>query len=83
MASSSTPDKLIKRLPRGGYDYGNNIRWPSGMRVEISPHLDLWMRGAKYGVTRGVTADGRVKVKMENSNVKEIQYFRPEDIRSA
>lgn len=28
-----------------------------GMRVEIAPHYDLWMRGARFGVVRWVVRD--------------------------
>lgn len=30
--------------------YGRGIE--PGERVELSPHLDLWMRGAKYGTVK-------------------------------
>lgn len=34
-------------------------------RVELHPGLDMWMRGAKFGVVEGMTADGRVKIRLD------------------
>jgi hypothetical protein len=45
-----------------GYD---GIEFKIGDRVELSPDQDLWMRGAKFGVVEGKTADNRVKVRLE------------------
>lgn len=42
-----------------------------GIRVEIAPHYDLWMRGARYGVVRSVT-DGIVAVKMDHPGVRRL-----------
>tara|TARA_R110000868_G_scaffold160021_3_gene389312 strand:+ start:2782 stop:2979 length:198 start_codon:yes stop_codon:yes gene_type:complete len=55
-----------------------------GMRVELHPATDTWMRGDRYGEvvsvpTRG-RPDGRVMIHLDKSGKK--LYFRPEDIMS-
>lgn len=35
---------------------------PVGTRVELAPHLDLWMRGARYGVVEGYMRTGATKL---------------------
>lgn len=52
--------------------YGENIVAPC--RVEISPHYDLWMQGARFGTVKSVT-DGIATVEMDNSEVKTLQKF--------
>lgn len=42
-----------------------------GVRVEIAPHYDLWMRGARYGVVRSVD-DGVASVKMDHPGVRRL-----------
>ena len=42
-----------------------------GVRVEINPAYDLWMRGARYGVVRSV-ADGIAAVKMDHPGVQRL-----------
>lgn len=48
-----------------------------GKRVEIAPHFDLWMRGARFGTVRRVKTgkDGRVLLvlKMDHPQVKRLQ----------
>jgi len=44
-----------------------------GRRIEIPVHYDLWMRGARTGVVRSVIhANGGIRVKMDNENVKRL-----------
>jgi hypothetical protein len=37
-------------MPRLVRTRWNNV--PAGNRVEIGPHYDLWMRGARYGLVK-------------------------------
>lgn len=46
-----------------------------GARVEISPHFDLWMRGARFGVVRKIESSGIVVVKMDHPQVRKLQRF--------
>lgn len=39
-------------------------RWAVGDRVQLAPHLDLWMRGARYGTVRRVS-DGVATVALD------------------
>lgn len=50
-----------------------------GRRVELSPHFDLWMRGARYGVVRKVEGDILV-IKMDHPQVKKLVRARKEDV---
>ena len=34
-----------------------------GSRVELAPHLDLWMRGARYGVVEGYMPKPRLQAR--------------------
>lgn len=49
-----------------------------GMRVELNPGYDLWMRGAKYGTLRQVyrRPSGKIvaQVKMDHPDVKTLIY---------
>lgn len=45
-----------------GYD-ANGYR--TGDRVELHPGTDLWMRGARYGTVKSISARGKVPVKVE------------------
>lgn len=63
-----------------GYD-GNG--YGVGDRVELSPHLDLWMRGAKFGtvVSLSLTPLDRVKVRSDHPRVRNLiagpaDYFK-------
>jgi len=80
---TSTDTDPIKRTESGKYDYGNTLPWAPGWRIEIHPGDDLWMRGARFGTTKGMTKDGLVKVRMDHPAVKGIRYFLPIDIRPA
>lgn len=57
-----------------------------GARIELSPHCDLWMRGAKYGTItklgnhRKATAD-IVRVQMDHPAVKRPKWYRASDLR--
>lgn len=57
-----------------------------GKRVEIGPHLDLWMRGARFGVVVMQStqhAPGelmRLKVRMDHPQVKRLAVIRVSDI---
>jgi hypothetical protein len=63
-----------------GYD---NEPYRVGDRVELSPHLDLWMQGARCGRVHSVslTPDDRVKVRSDHPQVSNLiagpaDYFR-------
>lgn len=57
-----------------------------GERIELAPHLDLWMRGARYGtVVMQSTAhkEGermRLKVRMDHPQVKRLAVIEVADI---
>ncbi len=53
-----------------------------GARVEISPHYDLWMRGARWGRVERIW-DGIATVKMDNTAVKKLQRFPVADLKPA
>lgn len=46
-----------------------------GDRVEVHPGCNLWMMGARYGVITARMADGRLRVRMDHSQVKRAQYL--------
>lgn len=59
-----------------------------GQRVEIAPHFDLWMRGARYGTIEGYMRKGRyqarngaalltpiAKVRLDKLPAKQIKFF--------
>ena len=46
-----------------------------GDRVEIGPHHDLWMMGAKYGEVRSTEGPDILVVKMDNARVKGMRRF--------
>jgi hypothetical protein len=50
-------------------------------RVEISPHFDLWMRGARFGVVKRRSKDGHIFVKMDNRGVRRVQKMKPADVK--
>ena len=52
-----------------------------GRRVEIAPHFDLWMRGARTGVVRSINANGIAKVKMDHPQVKRLARIPVEDLK--
>jgi hypothetical protein len=51
-----------------------------GTRVEIAPHLDLWMRGARYGTVVSVK-DGIARVRMDHPQVKVLAKIKVEDLK--
>lgn len=50
-----------------------------GTRVEIAPHHDLWMRGARFGTVRKIE-HGAVAVKMDHPQVKRLFWCKIEDV---
>lgn len=53
-----------------------------GVRVELSPSHDLWMRGAKFGKIHSVIDAKTVRVRMDNTRVRKLQRVRVEDLSS-
>ncbi len=49
--------------------------------VEISPHIDLWMRGARTGVDKSHNKDGTISVRMDNRRVRKLQRMHPADVK--
>jgi hypothetical protein len=56
--------------------------YEKGMRVQIHPGSDLWMRGAKFGEVHSVKGE-QVKVRMDHPQVKKLASFHHEDLRPA
>lgn len=54
-----------------------------GMRVEISPHYDLWMMGAKFGTITKVKKDGTNTVKHDHDAVRFTKDYPTEHLRRA
>ena len=53
-------------------------------RVEIAPHYDLWMRGAKFGIVVGQNLEnGNLLVRMDHPSVKKLQAFPEADLKPA
>jgi len=52
-----------------------------GLRVELSPACDLWMRGAKFGTVVDVK-QGLLVVRMDHPQVKRLQRFTSDLLRS-
>ena len=50
-------------------------------RVEISPHFDLWARGARFGQIRRKRRDGKIAVRMDNKRVRRLFYAMPGDLK--
>ena len=55
-----------------------------GKRVEIAPHYDLWMRGARTGVVRMIKhgKDGQVilAIKMDNASVRKLARIYADEV---
>lgn len=52
-----------------------------GDRVEIAPHYDLWMRGARYGsVTRTTWRDGVTVVSVRMDRTDRVARFPEADL---
>ena len=52
-----------------------------GQRVELSPHLDLWVRGARYGHISGFDR-GLALVRMDHRSVRKLQRVPLDGLRS-
>jgi hypothetical protein len=52
----------------------------SGNRVQIAPHYDLFMRGARYGEIRKIVG-GIAHIKMDHPQVKKLARIPLTDIR--
>lgn len=65
---------------RVGRVFGRTREYKVGDRVEISPHLDLWMRGARFGtVTKYVPQTKFVSVRLDKLGRTKI--FGLDDVR--
>lgn len=51
-----------------------------GQRVELEPHLDLWMRGARFG-TVAIVRKTSVTIKLDL--VKPLKRFTADQLRHA
>lgn len=47
--------------------------------VELAPHYDLWMRGAKYGTVRRIK-DGIAFIRMDNIRVRKLARIPVQDL---
>jgi hypothetical protein len=52
----------------------------TGTRVELLPHLKLWIRGAKFGEVVSIT-EGIARVRMDDPSVKRIQRIKIADLK--
>ena len=59
-------------------EYGKDIT--VGCYVELSPHFDLWMRGARFGIVKEIVG-GIASVKMDHPEVKKIQKVYIDDLK--
>lgn len=69
---------MAKKKNRESCDIGSDMNGRNlcaGDRVEISPHFDLWMRGARFGQIRG-KRKGLILVKMDNTRVRKLFKVR-------
>lgn len=53
----------------------------AGNRVEIGPHYDLWMMGAKYGVVQELESPDILVLKMDNTRIKGLRRFRASECK--
>ena len=62
------------------HTYGETVAdFKSSDRIELSPHLDLWMMGARFGTVEKV---GRTKVHVRLDNISNrIKRFAPDSLR--
>jgi hypothetical protein len=70
--------------PLFGYEGGTALC--AGMRIELSPHLDLWMRGARFGTVRIVTgltprSAPCVVVRMDNPRIRRLVQIGASECR--
>lgn len=60
--------------------YGYDARaYTRGDRVELHPGTDLWMRGARYGVVRGIVDTKRDQVRIELDKIPGRLFSCPAD----
>lgn len=55
----------------------------SGVRVELSPSLDLWARGARFGTIRRIEKSGSAQiaiVKVDHPQIKKLQRVNVKDL---
>ena len=50
-------------------------------RVEIAPHYDLWMQGAKYGQIKDFDGEGNAWVKMDHPAVRKLVKIPNKDLK--
>ncbi len=80
---SYSPHATGKKKARGGGGAATSkaaAHTLIGKRVEISPHYDRWMMGARYGVVNRIK-DGIAFVRMDNRHVKNLARIRVEDLK--
>lgn len=66
----------------GTYDPRNSFK--PGDRVELSPHMDLWMQGARYGTVRRVQDTGTAihyLIRMDHKQVRRLIRLTAGDMR--
>jgi hypothetical protein len=64
--------------------YGGISAPEVGMRVEIGPHYDLWMQGARFGrIEKLSEAKTLCLVKHDHPQVKGRKWYPVEDLRLA
>jgi hypothetical protein len=57
-----------------------------GKRVEIAPHYDLWMRGARFGTVKrvylgdSVNPRERLAIRMDHPQVKRLATVYADDV---
>jgi hypothetical protein len=72
---------IWKYPSRAEEKYINNLIL-EGMRVELLPHLKLWIRGAKFGEVVLINHTlGFAKVRMDDPAVKRIQKIKIADLK--
>lgn len=59
-------------------DYGQDIT--EGARVELSPSLDLWMRGARFGRVVSISDEIAV-VEMDHRKINKYKRILVEDLK--
>ena len=52
-----------------------------GQRVEISPHYDLWMMGARFGIIHSILWNGLIRVELDHPGVRGTQIFPAKDLK--
>ena len=54
-----------------------------GVRVELAPSCDLWMRGARYGEVMAVNDHGIVMIRMDHKSVRKLQRLHASRLQRA